>query len=152
MRGRLLAKNKKAFFDHEILETFEAGIKLQGQEVKSAKMSQVKLDGSYASFDQKNGCLRLVGTLISPYKQANTNKESYDPQRSRILLLNKKEINFLLGKLSEKRLTLIPLSFYEKSGIIKVELALAKGKKKYEKRETIKKKDMEREIGRKLKS
>ncbi len=152
MKGKLLAKNRQAAAEYEILDTFEAGIKLTGPEVKSVKSGQIKLQGSYASLNPATGALRLTGTHISPYKPAAGAQARYDPQRSRVLLLNKKEMASLAGKLKEKRLSLVPLSAYSKSGIIKVELGLVRGKKKYEKREQIKKRDIERELGRKLKS
>lgn len=152
MKGKVLAQNKQAFAEYEVLDAFEAGIQLTGPEVKSAKNGQIKLLGAFASLNPGNTTLRLTGAHISPYKPAAGVQTSYDPTRSRTLLLNKKEIASLIGKLKEKRLTLIPLSVYSKSGIVKVELGLVRGKKKYEKREKIKKRDIEREIGRKLKS
>ncbi|MBI1961632.1 MAG: SsrA-binding protein SmpB [Parcubacteria group bacterium] len=152
MDGKLLAKNKQAYAEYEILDTFEAGIKLTGPEVKSVKSGQTKLQGSFASLNPVTRVLGLEGTHISAYKPAASVQVGYDPQRSRTLLLNKKEIASLIGKLKEKRLSLVPLSMYSKSGLIKVELGLVRGKKQYEKREQIKKRDIEREIGRKLKS
>lgn len=150
---KILAKNKKALSNYEVIETFEAGIKLTGAEVKSVKSGHIKLDGSYASLDMNKRTIMLLGAHISPYKPATgAQGASYDPYRTRDMLLTKKELNSLFGKSKEKRLTLIPISVYNKSGIVKVELALARGKKKYEKRESIKKKDIERDIGRHLKS
>ncbi|OJI07869.1 SsrA-binding protein [bacterium CG10_46_32] len=152
MHGKLLAKNKQVFAEYEILDTFEAGMKLTGPEVKSVKSGQIKLLGSFASLNPSNGLLRLTGAHISPYKPAAGAQMNYDPTRPRVLLMNKKEITSLIGKLKEKRLSLVPLSIYSKSGIIKVELGLVRGKKQYEKREQLKKRDIERDIGRRLKS
>ncbi|MAG28544.1 SsrA-binding protein [bacterium] len=152
MKGKLLAKNKSAFAEYTILDTFEAGIKLTGPEVKSIKLGNIKLKGSYSTINPNTGVLWLVGAHIGAYKPAASVQIDYDPTQSRTLLLNKKEISSLIGKLKEKQLTLIPLSVYSKSGIIKVELGLGRGKKKFEKREQIKKRDIERDIGRKLKS
>ena len=138
--------------DYSIIEKFEAGIKLTGPEVKSIKSGQINLKGSYVSLNPAKGTLMLVGAHISAYKPAAGVQTDYDPSGTRTLLLNKKEISSLIGKLKEKRLTLVPLSIYSKSGIIKVELGLGRGKKQFEKREQIKKRDIERDIGRKLKS
>jgi len=151
MNRKILSRNKRAYAEYEILDTYEAGIKLDGAEVKSVKLGHIKLDNAYASLSE-SGILQLLGAHISAYKPAYSSLEDYDPTRSRILLMNKKEITGLIGKLKEKRLTLVPLSVYGKSGIIKIELGLARGKKQHKKRETIKKRDIEREIGRKLKA
>lgn len=152
MTGKILAKNRQAYAEYEVLDAYEAGIKLTGPEVKSAKNGQIKLQGSYASLNPGSGRLLLVGAHIAAYKPAAGVQIGYDPGRSRVLLLNKKEIASLIGKLKEKRLALVPLSLYSKKGLLKVELGLVRGKKQYEKREQIKKRDIEREIGRKLKS
>ncbi|MBI2050924.1 MAG: SsrA-binding protein SmpB [Parcubacteria group bacterium] len=152
MVGKLLAKNRQTYAEYEILDTYEAGMKLTGPEVKSIKAGHIKLQGSYASLNPASGRLSLVGAHIQAYKPAASVQAGYDPARSRPLLLNKKEIATLIGKLKEKRLSLVPLSIYSKSGLIKLELGLARGKKQYEKREQIKKRDIERDIGRKLKS
>lgn len=152
MSGKILAKNKQAYAEYEVMDTYEAGIKLTGPEVKSAKKGQIRLLGSFASIRPGTGMLTLSGTHIAAYKPAASVQAGYDPQRSRVLLLNKKEIASLIGTLKEKRLSLVPLSFYLKSGIIKVELGLVRGKKQYEKRAQIKKRDIERDIGRRLKS
>ena len=152
MVGKLLAKNRQAYAEYEVLDTYEAGIKLTGPEVKSIKNGQIKLQGSYASPNPATKALRLVGAHVSAYKPAAGVQADYDPTRSRILLLKKKELATLAGKLKEKRLSLVPLSVYSKAGLIKVELGLVRGKKQYEKREQIKKRDIERELGRKLKS
>jgi len=152
MKGKLLAKNKQAFAEYEVLDTFEAGIKLTGPEVKSVKSGTVNLKGAYASLNPANGALSLAGAHIAAYKPAASVQANYDPTRMRVLLLKKKEIARLIGKLKEKRLSLVPLSVYSKRGLIKVELGLVRGKKQYEKREQIKRRDIERELGRKLKS
>jgi len=150
---KILAKNKKALSNYELIETFEAGIKLTGPEVKSVKLGHVKLDGAWASLDFSESGAKLNNAHISSYKPSSGNRQaSYDPIRPRILLFTKKELSYFFGKIKEKKLTMIPISVYNKSGIIKVEIALARGKKKYQKRESIKKRDIEREIGRRLKS
>jgi SsrA-binding protein len=143
-----LAKNKKAYFDYEILETYEAGIVLQGHEVKSVKLGHISLKGAYVSI--KGNEAYLVNAHISPYQPANMAKD-YDPTRSRKLLLNRAEINTLIGKSKSEGLTALPLSVYTKKGKIKIEIGIGRGKKKHEKREKVKKRDTEKEIGRKLK-
>jgi SsrA-binding protein len=142
-----LAKNKRANFDYQLIETYEAGLMLLGHEVKAVKAGQVNLSGSYVSWKNKNNKseLYLVKAQISPYKFAG-NLEDYDPKRDRKLLLNKREINHLIGKTQESGLTLIPVKIYTKRGLIKLEFALAKGKKKYDKREDIKKKEIDRQM------
>lgn len=145
----VIATNKYARSDYEILDTYEAGVKLSGPEVKSIKKGQVNLKGSYATVGA-DGRARLLGVHVAPYKPAAGVQQGYDPTRSRELLLNKKELASLIGKLKEKRYTLLPLAVFNKSGIIKIELGLGRGKKQYEKREAIKKRDIEREIGRNM--
>lgn len=147
----IITENKRAYHDYEILEKYKAGVKLTGAEVKSAKLGQANLKGAYAAISS-NGAPLLVGCRIAPYKPAANAQANYEPTRSRVLLLSKKEIKYLSGKLKEKRYSLIPLAVENKSGLIKIELGLGRGKKQYEKREAIKKKDLEREIGRRLKS
>lgn len=137
----MLAQNKLALFNYEILEKFEAGLMLTGQEVKSAKASQISLRGSYVNI--KNGEAWLINAHISLYKMAGT-LSGYDPLRARKLLLHKKEIMRLTGKLAEKGLTLVPLKVYTKRDKIKVEIGLAKGKKQSDKRAQIKKREDER--------
>ncbi|MCD6550048.1 SsrA-binding protein SmpB [bacterium] len=150
----IFAKNKKAYFDYEILEKFEAGISLLGQEVKSIKTGRINLKGSYIVLKQSSNKQRpevfLIGANIPPYQPQNIHF-NYDPQRSRKLLLKKDEINYLIGKAKQKGLTMIPLRVYTKRGKIKVEFAIAKGKKKKDKREIIKKREIEKEIQRVLK-
>lgn len=151
MSETIITTNKRAYHDYEILEKFSAGVKLTGAEVKSAKLGQANLKGAYAIISSNRAPL-LVGCRIAPYKPAGSAPANYDPTRGRVLLLSKKEIKYLSGKLKEKRFTLVPLCLQNKSGLVKVELGLGRGKKQYEKREAIKKKDIEREIGRRLKS
>ncbi len=139
--------NRKARHEYSIMQTYEAGIVLQGTEVKSLRQGKVNLVDSYATL--KNGEVWLVGANISVYEQGNIN--NHEPARTRKLLLNKSEIRKLIGKVKEKGLTLIPLRLYFKNGKVKVELALAKGKKTYDKRESIAKKDFQRQQERKIK-
>ena len=144
-----LATNKQIRANYEILETFEAGVKLTGPEVKSAKEGKINLKTSYAIIGS-DLIVYLIGCNIAPYKPAYSIQTNYDPSKSRILLLNKKQIKSLFGKLKEKRLSLVPLNTYSNKGIIKFELALVRGKKQFEKRDSIKKRDIERDVGRKL--
>ena len=143
-----ISENRKAYFDYQILEKFEAGIELKGFEVKAIKTGRVNLGGSYAVV--KDNEIWLLNADIPPYQPKNTPKD-YDSKRSRRLLLTRKEINYLIGKIQQK-LTLLPLRVYTKGPLIKIELGLGKGKKKYEKREAIKKRETEKEIQRTLKS
>lgn len=149
---KILAQNKRAKFDYDILETFEAGIELFGFEVKSAKMGHVNLGGSYVVIQPTGPKNKLeawlINAYISPYKPAG--KIKYDPKRSRKLLLHRKEIDYLFGKQKEKRLTLIPISLYTQNSRIKLEFGVGRGKKKFEKREKIKEREAAREIQRTL--
>lgn len=143
----VLAINKRASFDYEVLDKYEAGIVLAGYEVKAVRAGNVNLKSAYVALRTDHGGLPeayLINAHISLYKYASTVKD-YDPTRSRKLLLKAKEINYLLGKSKEQGLTLVPLRIYTKSRFLKLELALAKGKKKYDKREDLKKKDLDRE-------
>lgn len=139
----ILAKNKRASFDYKILQTFEAGLMLLGHEVKSIKAGHISLKGSYVSF--RGDGLYLIGAHVSKYKQAGT-MDDYNATRERKILLKKKEIKYLLGKKQEGGLTLVPVKIYTKRSLIKIELALAEGKKKYDKREDLKKKDIDRDL------
>ena len=139
--------NRKARHEYAILQTFEAGIVLVGTEVKSLRQGKANLVDGYAKIE--NGEVWLVNAHISEYTQGNIN--NHDPRRERKLLLNKSEIRKLIGKTKEKGLTLIPLRLYFKNGKVKVELALAKGKKVYDKRRDIAKKDFQREQERRIK-
>ncbi len=141
---KIICKNRKARFNFEIENTFEAGIALMGSEVKSLRAGRANLSDSYAKFRQ--GELFLVDAHISPYDQAN--RENHDPLRDRKLLIHKREMKKLLGKVTERGFSLIPLKLYFKNGKVKAELALAKGKRSYDKRESIKKKEQRREMER----
>ena len=144
-----LAQNKKAFFDYKILEKYEAGMVLIGTEVKSIKMGRINIQGSYVIFKGKE--LFLLGSNVPAYQPKNA-PEKYNPEQPRKLLLRRKEINELIGKTKEKGLTLVPLKVYTRHGLIKIEIGLAKGAKKADKREKIKKKEADRKIRRALKS
>ena len=144
---KIFAKNKKAFFDYEILETFEAGIQLEGTEVKSIKEAKVSLKEAFVKVIGHE--VFLVNSHISEYVQGN--KNNHEPTRSRKLLMHRKEIDRIMGKIKEAGLTLIPLKIYQKGRIIKLEIALGKGKKTHDKRNTIKERDLKRELGRDLK-
>jgi len=141
---KVICKNRKARFNFEIEDTFEAGIALLGSEVKSLRMGKANLSDSYARI--QNGEILLVDAHISPYDQAG--RENHDPLRRRKLLLHKREIKRLVGKVAAKGFSLIPLKLYFKNGKVKVELALARGKKAFDKREAIRKKDERRELER----
>lgn len=142
------AENRKAFHNYEIIERYEAGIVLEGHEVKAVKTGKISIIGSYVK--TLGNEIFLVGAIISPYQPKNTPK-GYDPQRTRKLLLNKKEIAGLIGKSKEKGLTIVPLKVYAKKSRIKFEIGLAKARKKRDKREVIKKKEEERKIEKVLK-
>jgi SsrA-binding protein len=146
---KIFSENKKAYFDYQILEKYEAGLVLIGQEVKSIRAGRINIKGSYVVFKGQEPY--LLGANIPPYQPKNA-PQDYNPEKSRKILLNKKEINYLLGKSKEKGLTLIPLKIYGKNAKIKLEFGLAKGKKKYDKRETIRKREIKREIKEKLDS
>lgn len=135
------AKNKKGLFNYEILETFEAGVVLTGAETKSVKKGSVSMAGGYASIYK--GEVFLKNIHISKYEHAGA-QPGYEPTRTRKLLLHKREINSLIGKLKQKGLTLVPISLYSSKRRVKVKLALGKGKTLFDKRETIKKRDSDR--------
>ncbi|MES2930923.1 MAG: SsrA-binding protein SmpB [Patescibacteria group bacterium] len=144
----ILIDNRKAHFNYEIIEKYEAGIELFGFEVKSITSGRAILPGSFAIV--RGGEAFLVGMQIPPYQAGNTPAD-YDPERTRRLLLSKKQIAEIAPSDNMKGLTLVPLSLYSKGRLIKVELAIVKGKKNYDKRETIKKRDTDREIRREYK-
>ena len=146
---KALSESKKAYFDYQILEKFEAGLVLLGTEVKAIKSGKISLRGSYIIIDRNNE-VQLMGCHIPPYQPGNAPFD-YDPERLRKLLLKRKEIRYLIGKSREKGLTLIPLRVYTKRGKIKIEFGIAKGKKKVDKRESIKKKEFKRKKDRLLK-
>lgn len=139
------AVNKKAHFDYEILESYEAGIELLGFEVKAIRRGLAALAGSFAVI--RGGEAYLLNANVPPYQPGNTPKD-YDPTRTRKLLLTKAEIKELIGKTEKTGLTLVPLKLYNKHGKIKLELGLARHKKKHDKRETIKRRETEREMRR----
>jgi SsrA-binding protein len=144
-----LTTNRKAHFNYEILEKLEAGIELLGHEVKSVQKGQVNLEGAHITIRGNEAF--LVGATISPY-QPNNLTEDYDPARNRKLLLTKKELTSLEKTESEKGLTIVPISMYNKGRKIKLEIAIVRGKKKFDKRQTLKKRDSKREIDRTLKN
>jgi SsrA-binding protein len=139
-----IAENRRAHFDYDILETFEAGIQLTGHEVKSAKLGRMNIAGCHAIV--RGDELYLAGTNIQSFQPGNAPKE-YDPMRTRKLLMNREEIKYLVGKLNSG-LTLVPTKVYTHHGFVKLELGLGKGRKKGDKREVIKKRETEREIRR----
>lgn len=144
-----LIENKKAGLNYEWLETYEAGIELLGGEVKSLKGKQGSLEGARVIVRGQE--VFLVGAFVPPY-QINNIIGEYDPYRTRRLLLTKKEIDELAGRGEQKGLTIVPLSVYNKNRFIKVKIAVARGKKKFDKREDLKKKESKRDIARDLKS
>ncbi|WP_019121155.1 SsrA-binding protein SmpB [Brevibacillus massiliensis] len=143
---KVVAQNRKARHDYHIEDVYEAGIALTGTEIKSVRAGRVQLKDSFARVE--NGNVLLYNVHISPYAQGN--RFNHEPERTRQLLLNRMEILKLIGLTREKGYSLVPLSIYLKGGWAKVELALAKGKKNYDKREDIKKRDANREMERAL--
>jgi SsrA-binding protein len=145
---KTVATNKAAYHNYEIVESLEAGISLVGSEVKSIREGRISLKESYAEI--KDGEVFLVKSHISPYEAAN--RFNHDPMRDRKLLLHRQEIKRLTGKIKERGFTLVPTKvFLNDKGIIKVEISLARGKRAYEKREVIKKRDLDREVRAELK-
>ena len=145
--GKLIAQNKKAYHDYFIDETYEAGVALHGTEVKSVRMGKCSVKESFIRIE--NGEVIAYGLHISPYEKGNIFNR--DPLRPKKLLLHKYEINKLAGKIAEKGYTLVPLKVYIKGDLIKVEIGLARGKKLYDKRQDIAKKDQRREVEREFK-
>ena len=143
---KIIAQNKKAYFDYFVEEKYEAGIELFGTEVKSVRLGQINLKDSDCSID--NGQIFALGVHISPYEKGNIFNK--DPLRPKRLLLHKKEILKLFGKVKQAGYSVIPLSVYLKGPLMKMEIGLCKGKKLYDKRESIAKKDAEREINRRM--
>lgn len=141
-----ILKNKKARFEYEILDTYEAGIVLKGTEVKSVRQKKVNIQESYAHI--KNGEVYLTGMNISLYEMGNY--FNHEPLRERKLLMHKYEIRKLIGKLNEKGYTLVPLKMYIKNGKVKLELGLARGKNTHDKRRTIQERDMKRDMQREI--
>ncbi len=148
MPVKVIAENRKARRDYEILESFEAGIALKGSEVKSVRQGKVSLQEAYADIEDEE--VFLYDLYIAPYEKTGAPFQE-DPRRPRKLLLHKQEIKRLIGKVQQRGLTLIPLKLYLKNHLVKVELALVRGKRKYEKRETIKRRLIEEEIRRAMK-
>ena len=143
-----LAENKKAYYNYEILEKFEAGLVLTGQEVKSIKSGRINLAGSYVVLKDEEAF--LLNANVPAYQPKNA-PQNYDTNRLRKLLLNKSEIKYLIGKSQQKGLTLLPLRVYTKRARIKLEFGLARGRKRASKKELLKKRDTAREIERELK-
>ncbi len=139
---KIVVQNRKARYDYQVLDTFEAGLALRGTEVKSLRQGHMVLKDSYC--DIVGGQAYLVGAHISPYEQGNIN--NHEPERRRKLLLHKRQIEKLDTIVSEKGLTLVPLKVYFKSGKAKLEFGLCRGKKTFDKRETIKKRETDREM------
>jgi SsrA-binding protein len=146
-QGKLIANNKKAYHDFFILDTYEAGIALHGTEVKSLRMGKCSIKESFIRIE--NGEVFIYGMHVSPYEKGNIFNK--DPLRVKKLLLHKAEINKLLGKVKEKGMSVVPLKVYFKGSLVKVEIGLAKGKKLYDKRDDIAKKDQQREAQRDFK-
>ncbi len=143
-----LVKNKKATFDFEVLKRYEAGVSLLGTEVKSLRANQGKLDGSHVVI--RGGEAYLVNSSIPPFQKTNADK-NHDSERPRKLLLSKKELEELYTESEKRGLTIIPIKWYNKGSKLKLEIATARGKKKQDKRETLKERDTKREIERILK-
>lgn len=148
MNTKLIAKNPTAYHNYNIENKLEAGIVLYGTEIKSIRNGKANLKDSYANI--KNGEVFIYGMHISPYEQGNIFNK--DPLRARKLLLNKKEINKLIGLINQKGYSLIPLNMYFKGNLVKLELGIGKGKKLYDKRQDLAKKDAQRQIAINLKS
>lgn len=146
-QGKLIANNKKAYHDYFILDTYEAGISLHGTEVKSLRMGKCSVKESFVRI--QNGEVYIYGMNISPYEKGNIFNK--DPLRIRKLLLHRSEINKMEAKLKEKGLTLVPIKVYFKDSLVKVEIGMARGKKLYDKRQDIAKKDQRREAERDFK-
>ncbi len=144
---KLIANNKKAYHDFFILDTFEAGLALHGTEVKSLRMGKCSIKESFIRIE--NGEVFVYGMHISPYEKGNIFNK--DPMRVKKLLLHKAEINKMLGKVKEKGISIVPLKVYLKGSLMKIEIGLAKGKKLYDKRDDIAKKDQKREAERDFK-
>lgn len=144
---KLVQRNKKAFFNYEILERLEAGLVLTGSEVKSIRDGKVSIQEAYAKV--REGEVWVVGMDISPYPQAGP-YHNHEPRRPRKLLLHRREIQRLIGKTQEKGLTLIPLALYFKDGYAKLEIGLARGKKQYDKRQAIREREAKRALQRRM--
>jgi len=147
MNGRkIVARNRKAKFEYELLETYEAGLELKGTEIKSIRAGQVSLSEAYVRTNGRQAW--LVGAHIAPYDQASA--FNHEPERDRRLLLHKREIKALWDAVRLKGMTIIPTMLYLRDGLAKLEIAVAKGKRQYDKRQAIKKRDMARDVDRAL--
>ncbi len=147
MKGvKVISRNRKAKFEYQLYDSFEAGIELRGSEIKSIRAGQVSLNEAYVRTNGRQAW--LVGAHIAPYDQAST--FNHEPERDRRLLLHKKEIKSLWDGVRIKGMTIIPTSLYLRDGLAKVEIALAKGKRQYDKRQSIKKRDMARDVDREI--
>lgn len=146
---QIYANNDKARFDYEILETLEAGLVLKGYEVKAIKSGKASIRGAYVKILADEAW--LLGATVSPYQSGNVPPE-YDQQRNRKLLLRRSELKYLIGKSQEKGLTLVPLKLYNKSGLVKLEIGIGRGKKKHDKRAKIIAIETKRKLARALKS
>jgi len=144
MGEKVVASNKKAKFEYFLLEHFEAGIELRGSEIKSIRAGNISLTESYIEVDGRQAW--LTNAHIAPYEQAN--RYNHDPRRPRRLLLHKREIRELWNSVRQKGVTIVPVRVYLKDGIAKIDIAIAKGKKLYDKREEIARRDMQREVER----
>jgi SsrA-binding protein len=145
---KIISRNRKAKFEYDLLETFEAGLELKGSEIKSIRAGQVSLAEAYVRTNGKQAW--LVGAHIAPYNQASV--FNHEPERDRRLLLHKREIKTLWEAVRLRGVTIIPTILYLRHGLAKVEIALAKGKRHYDKRQSIKKRDMDRDVDRTLAS
>jgi SsrA-binding protein len=148
---KIINRNKGAFLDYKIVQKFEAGIILSGPEVKSIKKGHLNLNNSYVSVDRQNN-VHLLNAHIAPYPPAAQEQKKFNPTQPRKLLLHKKEIKKIQGKINTPGWSVIPLQVYLKGGLIKVEIATVQGRKKYDKREVIKQKELKRRIERALKN
>lgn len=144
----ILSENKKVYFNYEILEKLSVGLVLSGQEVKSSRLGRANLKGAFIAF--KTSEAFLINASIPPYQPKNAPKE-YDLTRARKILLKKSELNHLLGKSQQKGLTIVPLKMYTNKARIKLEIAVVRGKKQFDKRESVKKRELDREIKRTIK-
>lgn len=143
---KIVSRNRKAKFEYQLFDTYEAGLELQGTEIKSVRAGQVSLSEAYVRTNGKQAW--LVGAHIAPYDQASV--FNHDPERERRLLLHKREIKELWDGVRLKGMTIVPTILYLRYGLAKVEIALAKGKRQYDKRQTIKKRDIAREVDREM--
>lgn len=147
-RGKVIAQNRKASFDYFIEDTYEAGIVLQGTEIKSIRAGRVSIKDAHARIDGR-GEVQLINMHIAPYEQGN--RYNHDPTRTRKLLLHRHQIDKLIGLTHQKGYALVPLRVYIKNGVAKLLLGVGRGKKQYDKREDLKRKQMKRDVDRAMK-